>query len=122
MAGGTTAEKKGLDRRTSLEGIPFLNPGVAVSERDDGKLLVKTTIRRRSGFLARFLPESLTRQYKLDELGSFVIREIDGKKNTEEIIDDFVARFRTNRREAELSVVQFLKMLLERQVVSIAIK
>ena len=122
MAGSTTAEKKGLDRRTSLEGIPILNPGVEVKARDDGKLLLKTTIRRRGGFMARFLPESLTRQYKLDELGSFVVREINGKRTAEEIIDDFVSRFRTNRREAELSVVQFLKMLLERQVVSIAIK
>jgi hypothetical protein len=39
-----------------------------------------------------------------------------------DIIDAFTARFAANRREAELSVVDFLKELVKRRVLSIAIK
>ena len=72
-----------------------------------------------TGFLDRFRPPVMEKRHTLDELGSFVVGRIDGRRNVKCIIDDFVERYRVNRREAELSVVAFLKMLMHRHIVSI---
>ena len=112
-----------LDRETSLRGIPVLNEGVTSREREDGRLRVCVRIARKSGgVFVRFLPPVFERNVNLDELGSFVFRQIDGNKSTRDIIKAFVKEFRVNRREAELSCVHFLRSLAQRRVISIAIR
>ncbi len=62
------------------------------------------------------------KQIKLDELGAFVFGLIDGTRNVRQIIADFVARYGTTKREAELSTVDFLRSLAKRHAISIAVK
>lgn len=111
-----------IDRRESLEGIPVIHDGVTVSEAVPGRVILDVKFPRGNGFLARFQPPILERRIKLDELGSYVFRLIDNQKSTREIIEMFMARYRTNRREATLSVVEFLKSLATRGVISIMIR
>ena len=124
-------EKKGrrqrpppIDRRRSLAGVPVLNPNAEIRETTGGDTVVLTVTHRRPdrGWFARFLPAVFERKHRLDELGTFVVRQIDGERTTLAIIEAFVERFHVTRREAELSTVQFLKSLAERQTISIAIK
>ncbi len=110
-----------IDRRQSLAGIPVLNPGVEVTPRDDDRVTVTVVRQRGSGFLARFQPPIIRRSFKLDELGTYVVRLIDGERTVLQIIERFVRDHRVNRREAELSVVQFIRMLTQRNVISIVI-
>jgi len=84
-------------------------------------LLVTVPVRRGRGFLGRFQADSWQKRVRLDPLGSFVLGQVDGKRNALEITDAFIVRFKVNRREAELSIVAFLKSLLERHIISIAI-
>jgi hypothetical protein len=110
-----------VDRRKSLLGVPVVNPGVTWKEKADGRLTVAIPMRRKPGLLGWFQPQTWERRVELDPLGSFVLAQIDGKKNALQITEEFVARFKVHRREAELCIVAFLKSLLERCIISIAI-
>ena len=114
--------KPRLDRRESLAGVPVLNDGVTVDRDDDGNWLLVVRQPRRRGLFSRFLPPVMERRTQLDSLGTSVVRQIDGKRDTGAIIKAFVAEHRLNGREAELSVVAFLKSLVQRNLVSIIVK
>jgi len=110
-----------IDRRQSLLGVPVVNPGVKWTEEREGVLVVTVPIRKDRGFLGRFQANAWKKRIRLDALGSFVLDQIDGRKNALDITEAFIIRFKVNRREAELSIVAFLKSLLERHIISIAI-
>ncbi len=99
----------------------MLNQEVKTESRPDGNLTVIVHLKRRRGWLGRLQPPTFSRTYKLDELGSFVLRQIDGRRTAGAIIDDFVREYKVNRREAELCVTQFMKMLVHRQVICIIV-
>lgn len=115
-----------VDRRLSLQGIPVVNPGVKWTAKAGAGvsgecLLVTVPIGRSSGVLGWFQPERCERRVELDALGSFVLTQIDGKKTALDIAEEFVIRFKVHRREAEMCIAAFLKSLLERCIISIAI-
>lgn len=99
----------------------MLNQGVSVDDKA-GNVVIHVKIKRGTGFLARFQPPVMERTVKLEELGSFVFRQIDGRTSTLQIVERFIDRYRTNRREAELSTVDFLKSLMRRGVISVVMK
>ena len=99
-----------------------MNQGVVFSESDNGNIDIQVRLKRGNSFLSRFQAPVTEREVKLDELGSFVFNQVDGNNTTLEIIEHFIARYHTNRREAELSTVEFLKSLVKRGVISILIK
>lgn len=105
-----------------MESIPVFNQGMSFVESEPGRVVITVRLKRRPGWLGRFQPSVLERVIKLDELGTFVFRQVDNHKATREIIDAFVSRFKVNRREATLSTVSFLKSLVQRGVISIAVK
>ncbi len=122
MFGRSKEKVPQIDRRRSLEGVPVRNDGVTVADNGQGRIKVILRRRRGNGFLARWQPEVIERAVKLDELGAFVFGLVDSRRTVLEIIDAFVERYRTNRREAELSTVAFLRSLVERGYISIAIR
>ena len=111
-----------IDRRLSLAGVPVVNPGVRADHSRPGETVLTIPLHRGGGWLARFQPAIMERTVRLDELGSFVCGLIDGQMTTQAIIDAFIARYRVNRREAELSCVEFLKSLARKQAISIVIR
>jgi hypothetical protein len=111
-----------VDRRRSLDAVPVRNAGVEAAASDGADAVVTVPIARGSGFLARFQPPVMRRTVQLDEIGSFVFGLVDGRRTTREIVDAFVHRYRVNRREAELSCVEFLKSLVRRQAISIVVR
>lgn len=110
-----------IDRRQSLAGIPVLNPGVRIDPGEERDIVV-VKLQRGKGFWSRFQPAVMERTIKLDELGTYVLRQIDGRRPVLAIVDAFTARFKLNRRESELSTVTFLRSLAERRAISIIIK
>ncbi|MCK5805618.1 MAG: PqqD family protein [Lentisphaeria bacterium] len=119
----TKPKQPPIDRTRALESIPGLNGGVQLEEQPDGRLLVKIqTPRQSKGWLARFQPATIERKVRLDELGAFVLSQIDGEHTVREIVRAFVKRFSVNQREAELSTAEFLRSLVKRNVISIGVK
>lgn len=111
-----------IDRRQSLDGVPVLNEQVSSKNDSNGRLVINIKIKRGNGFLARYQPAVMERNVRLDEIGSFVFQLIDNQRSALEIIELFLAKYRVNRREATLSVVEFLKSLVKRRIISIVIR
>ncbi len=111
-----------IDRRQSLDAIPVLNGGIAAEPRRDGQLDLVIRTPRRPGLLARFMPPMLEKRFKLDALGTFVFAQIDGARTVAQIMEAFRGRFKLNRRETEISVAAFLRLLAERRIISIVVK
>jgi hypothetical protein len=115
-------EKPPLARRQTLAGVPIFHAGVRMVENSNLETITLVlTIKRRTDFLGKFQPPQWERKIELDELGSFVVRQINGKRTALELVDAFVERFKVNRREGELSTMAFLKSLIERGVLYAAI-
>jgi hypothetical protein len=114
-------KKDSIDRRMALDGVPSIRPGVSLAETADGCVRVSMTVRRGVGFLERIRPPQSHRSYELDEFGSFVIRMVDGERSVLELVNAFEQRYRMSRREVELSVVAFCKLLMQRDIVAVAI-
>ena len=115
-------KKQRVDRRQSLAGIPVLHQNVTLVEETDETVTIKLRVPRGNTILDRLRPPGMVRSYELDEFGSFVIRQLDGRKTVIDIIRIFEQRFRLSHREAELGVVAFFKMLMKRQVLSVVIE
>ncbi len=111
-----------LDRRQSLDAVPVLNGGFTPATRADGAIDLVIRAPRRKSLLSRFMPAEVEQRFKLDELGTFVYGQIDGIRTVEQIMAAFTARFRLNKRETEISVAAFLRLLGERKIISIVIK
>ena len=124
MFGWVKAKPPVINREQSLTGVPMINEGVRVQPREEDvqRLELVIRLRRGGGFLSRFMPPTLERKVKLDELGTLVFGLIDGRRNVREIVEAFLARYRVNRREAELSTVEFIRSLAQRQAISIVIR
>ena len=114
--------KNPIDRRQALRSIPAICPGVTFAEEPDGRLMVMVPVQRRRGFFGRFQAPVTTKRIRLDEIGAFVIGQINGERTVEEIVDAFLARYRSNRREAELSLADFLKSCAQRNIIAIGIR
>ena len=118
----TKRKPRNVDRRESLAGLAVVNEGVTITDDGAGTdLSVRVKVPRGPHFLDRFRPPVIEKKYELDELGSFVLRQIDGKKTAKKLIDVFVEHYGLNRRESELCVVSFLKMLMQRGIISLVI-
>lgn len=110
-----------VDRRRALGGIPVLASGVTVEPVDGGGVRVSMIVKRGVGFFERFRPAAMTRSYELDEFGRFVLEMVDGQRSVLDIVNAFEQRFPMARREVELAVVAFFKMLMQRRVLSVAV-
>ena len=110
-----------LDRRQSLAGVPVLHESVAVRQMPNGDLRLTMRVARGTGFFERFRPAVTERSYDLDEFGAFVIQQVDGRRSVQEVIARFEAQYRLAHRECELSVVAFLKLLMQRRVLSVVL-
>lgn len=110
-----------LDRRQSLEAVPALNADVEVTYEAPDRACLVVSRRRGTGWLARFQPAVMKKTVRLDTLGTFVLGLVDGRRPVRWIVDAFAAQYQLNRREAELSIVAFLRSLAQRRLIAIVI-
>ncbi len=103
--------------------IPVRNQAVEEDEADDGN--VRLLIPRREDWWVRaaarvfYVPKK--RRLTLDEIGSFVWRLCDGNHSVREIIRALAARYKLHRKEAEVSVVAYLRTLAKRRLIAVAV-
>ena len=109
-------KKQTLTREQSLAARPIRNDGLGVARGDDGNVVL-TLYRRKTWWanaLARLLRMPESKKLALDEIGSAVWDQCDGKHSVLSIIDNFVTKYKLNRREAEVSMFAYLKQLTQR--------
>ena len=112
-----------LSRTDALCCIPIRNPMVVESRMDSGEILLSYTETLKpwfAGILRRMNKASeirRTRKLQLDILGTGVWDLVDGKSTVMEIINSFAGIHQLYHKEAEVSVIQFLRELGRRGIV-----
>jgi len=106
-------------RRELLESRPMMSAEARELAADGDQTTIIVIVKSGKGFLSRFRPPIMEKRYQLDVFGTFVLRQIDAKRTVLDIVDSFKKRFKLSRRESELGVVAFLKMLHQRRVIGV---
>jgi hypothetical protein len=115
--------QKPLSREKSLSSIPVRNQAIEEERADDGN--VRLVIPRREDWwvraAARFFYVPQRRRVTLDEIGSFVWELCDGEHDVRQIIRALAERYKLHRKEAEVSVVAYLRTLAKRRFIAVAV-
>lgn len=115
--------QKPLSREQSLASVPLRNEAVETQRTDGGE--TRLLIPRRESWWVRSLSRVFyvpsKRRITLDEIGSFVWELCDGKHNVRQIIQALCSRYKLHRKEAEVSVVAYLRTLAKRRLIGIAV-
>lgn len=102
-----------------LASVPRLNPAVRWDDLDTGQLLA--VYRKNAGTVARLVMKVLNApawsQIALDDVGTKVVREIDGLKTVRDLIGFVAAEFKLSRKEAEVALLKYMEMLGKRNLV-----
>jgi len=114
-------------RRSRWAGVDFLalRPERAVDfDRDEpDEQVILLVPRFRSGLLGRWLqprlaPERAHIRVRLEERGSWIWRQCDGRRTVADIVTGFLASFPADREQADQRVCRFLYHLAENRFVS----
>jgi len=112
-----------LTREQSLDSVPVRNSHVTETRTESGEVTLYLA-RRDTWWVAAlskifYIPKG--RRLALDELGTSVWDMIDGKTDVKQLIARFAGTYRLSKREAELSIVAYLRLLARRGVIGIAV-
>lgn len=112
-----------LTRDQAMSARPIRNPNLRWRENDEGEAVI--VLPRRRDWVGKFLawmffvPEA--RPVALDEAGTFVWQNCDGTNSVNELVGLLQEEYKLGRREAEMSLTEFLKMLGKRGMVGFLI-
>ena len=106
------------ERSSLLAARPRRNELVRETQRTERSL--RLTAPLRPGFMQRFLSRNAnSKSFDLDALGIWVWDRVDGHQTVRTLIETFATEHRLNAREAEVSVLAFLKMLAQRNLIAL---
>ena len=116
-------KKPVLTREQSLSARPIRNENLTVSRDDDGNVVVGIPRRKTwwANAVARILRMPDKKKIALDEIGTAVWDQCDGRHTVQSIIENFVEKHKLNRREAEVSMFAFFKELTQRGFVGFVV-
>ena len=112
-----------LTKEQSRKAVPVKNESVEETRTATGEVVLYLP-RKEAGWikvLSKVLYIPKGRKVALDELGTTVWDWLDGQVNVEQVIKKFAEKYRLSKREAELSVVAYLRTLAKRGLVGIAV-
>ena len=115
--------KPKLSRDQALEARPIRNPALKWTELDSGE--VRIVLPRRKDAAGKllsvlfYIPKS--RPVNLDVVGSRVWSLCDGEHTVEDMVEALTEEHKLHRREAEVSLTEFLKMLGKRNMVGFVV-
>jgi hypothetical protein len=93
-------------------------PAEVVSERTpDGLIRLQGPVRRRA-WLLRIFHLPIRAHVELDDIGTFAVERF-GRASVSEIAADLAAHLHLQRREAEVALGDFLRLLLRRGLVEL---
>ena len=111
-----------LTKQQALAITPVRNPRLTWKTMEGGEALL--SVPRRSdrlgkmiGFLFK-IPDH--KEILLDEVGGSVWELCDGKNDIGVIVAETSRRYKLNKRQAEVSVTTYVKMLAERKLIGLA--
>jgi len=113
-----------VSRKDALSARPVRNALVRWEKAEDNE--VRIFIPMRKDRVARFVSKLMKipdrdKLVILDEIGGFIWEMCDGKKDLNSIINVVVRSHKLTRREAEVSVMAFFRMLAQRNLIALAV-
>ncbi len=117
--------KPTLPRGETLALKPVRNP-VVTWERPEGEdapalhLRIPRRQDRVGALLGRWLPVPTHKTIELDESGAALWERCDGAHTVERLVAHVSQTYKMNRRQAEVTVIAFLKMLAQRRLIGFA--
>ena len=117
-------EKGSLPRGEMLTLKPTRLREVAWEMKDDenspgAKLTVPRRDDRMGQLLSRVFQVPATKTIELDEFGAQVWSRCDGAHSVEQLIHFTCDTYKLNRRQAEVSVITFMRMLAQRRLIGL---
>lgn len=101
--------------------IPRLVPAVESLSAPGGGLRLRGPLLERRGlhrWVAWLFAAPPRIEIELDDIGAFVVTRMDGR-NLRQLADDLAAHLKLTRREAEVSLAQFLHALVTRRLAAL---
>jgi len=116
-------KKPRLSREHALQARPIRNPALKWEELDNGE--VQIVLPRRRDTMGRvlstlfYVPKS--KPVSLDVVGARVWTLCDGEHTVSDIVEALMDEHKLHRREAEVSLTEFLRMLGKRNMLAFAV-
>ena len=112
-----------MTRRETLLARPVRAEGVDCERNEEGEIEITIRLRpgRRTRILSTILPLARRRVISLDLLGSEVWEMCDGKNTVEAMIGKIAKGHKLNWKEAEISLLNYLKTLGKKGIIVFAI-
>jgi len=111
-----------VTREESLDSKPIHNPALTIERGPDGCVTLSAPPRQApwARFLARLLRVAdQPRRIRLDELGTTVWDLCDSQTTVRQIITLFAGQYKLNRKEAEVSILQYIRSLAQKGLIGI---
>ncbi len=113
-----------LPRGEMLALRPLRNQAIAWQVKTDGETPgAELTVPRREDKLgqvmSRIFQIPATKTIELDEFGAAVWEKCDGRHSVEQLVAFTSSAYKLNRRQAEVSVVSFMRMLAQRRLIGL---
>jgi hypothetical protein len=111
-----------ISKQRALNSYPIRNQAVEWTSKGDETVLV---LRRREDRVGRLLDLFFVvpkeRKLQLDMVGSYVWRQCDGRHTVQQLIENLARKYKLNRKEAEVSLTEFLRQLGRKKLIAIAV-
>lgn len=101
---------------------PYPLPGIRTKKEEDGSITVLIRFQRSGWQKWLGAPAEYERQYQLDSLGSEVLAACDGETSVKQTVKRFSTSHNLNIAEAELAVTKYLKTLMMKRIIGMAIE
>ena len=119
-----TRNKPKLTREAMLNSRPARNDALKWEQNDDGEVQIRVT--RQDNWKIRLLSRMFyipkERKITLDELGTEVWTLCNGKNTVAEMIEALSVKYQLNRKEAEVSLLNYLKTLGQKRFVGFVLE
>ena len=120
---GKKSPPPGITRQDAMRVYPTRNPNLEWVLDEEG--VVTATLKRpkdlRNRVIGGFLMLPEARSLKLDEVGTFVWNLCDGKHTVADLVGAMAEKYKLSRREVEVSLTEFLRMLAKRGMIVVAV-
>ncbi len=113
-----------LTREQSLNAIPVRNQGIEVRRESGGTavLVLKRSDSLRARAMSKIFYVPAERKIGLDELGTYVWDLCDGQTSVKKIVSLFAKKHKLGKKEAEVSVVEYLRQLTKKGLLGLIIE
>lgn len=116
--------RQNLSREDAFAAVPVKNRAVAEEQDEDGNLTL--TLKREDTLLVRVLNKIFfipgEKKIALDEIGSWVWRKCDESTTVAEMISLMSDEYKLSLKEAEVSLMSFLRSLSRKRLIGFALK